>query len=66
MKSPLLVATLGVLVVSACSAGKGRPASAEAPAAAPQATANEAPRPEGAAPFTATPVGKFNEPWAMT
>ncbi|MBA3487622.1 MAG: PQQ-dependent sugar dehydrogenase [Lysobacter sp.] len=66
MNSPVLVATLGVLVISACSAGNGRPTTADAPAAAPQASASEAPRPGGAAPFTATPMGKFNEPWAMT
>lgn len=64
MKSPLLVATFGVLLVSSCSADNGRPTSAEV--STPQASADHASRADGATPFTAAPMGKFDEPWAMT
>lgn len=64
MKSPLLVATFGILAMSACNAGNGKPTAVEAPA--PQASAGDSSRLEAVTPFTATPVGKFNEPWAMT
>lgn len=59
MKSPLRIAISGILVLSACGAGNGRP-TAETPAAAPQASTS------AAVPFAATSMGEFNEPWAMT
>lgn len=68
MDPRLLVAAFGALAIS-CGAGNGSTTAADAPVDPSPSSAATRPAAlgeESAEPFSATPMGEFNEPWAMT